>query len=306
MGVDDGLALLVADRLLGGVCAVSTVAGNVPVTIATRNALLFRFLLGRVDAWPVIAGASCASDGSAPDASHVHSSDGLGGATAKIDPALLQQLAEERVPQLTSAALPEVDAVTLIGIGPATNIPRLVTLYGRNAVKRIVLMSGSFFDVGNITPHAEFNAHSDPAALQATIDLRIPTLLVPLDVCRKVQLCRSEIAGLGDQRARGDAETHVLLELITNSHMRYMDFYRKWEGIDGCYPHDAVAVLAAREPEHFSCLRGKVQVDLTAEMRGRTTIALNEESHVEVAMGGDLKWVRETIRSVLSDTRAGQ
>jgi inosine-uridine nucleoside N-ribohydrolase len=40
MGVDDGLALMVADALLPDISAISCVFGNVPVETAIRNALL--------------------------------------------------------------------------------------------------------------------------------------------------------------------------------------------------------------------------------------------------------------------------
>jgi inosine-uridine nucleoside N-ribohydrolase len=294
MGVDDGLALLLADRVLDRVCAISTVAGNVSLEIATRNALLFRALLGRARTWPVLAGAACASDGFIPDASHIHGVDGLGGATRTLDPALLLRIAEEDVPRLVNAPPPEAGAVTLIGIGPATNIPDLVAWYGRAAVQRIVLMSGAFFDIGNTTPDAEFNAYADPARLQATLDLGIPTLLVPLDVCRKVQLSRAMVASYGDRHPS------LLAQLIAASHMRYMDSYRKWEGIDGCFPHDAITVLAALEPARFRRLSGRVTVNCSAAARGRTTIALDETSRVEIATGGDLRWVREAIGAVLT------
>jgi len=295
MGVDDGLALFLADRLMPGLCAVSTVAGNVPLPVATRNALLFRALLGREQSWPVLTGAGCASDGFAPDAGAVHGADGLGGATAAADPAVLARIAAEPVLPIAQATPPRAGPVTLIGIGPATNIPALVTWYGRDRVERIVLMSGVFFDVGNITPEAEFNAHSDPAALRATLDLGVTVQLIPLDVCRKIQLSRTALASFGSAHAT------ALTRLISASHVHYMDFYRKWEGIDGCFPHDAITVLAALEPERFRCLRGQVTVATVGSERGKTSVKIDASSHIEIATGGDLKWVRETIARELTN-----
>jgi inosine-uridine nucleoside N-ribohydrolase len=40
MGVDDSLALMIADAVLPSVSAISCVFGNVPVKTASRNALL--------------------------------------------------------------------------------------------------------------------------------------------------------------------------------------------------------------------------------------------------------------------------
>lgn len=143
MGVDDGLALVAASRLPGvEIAAVSTVFGNVGLPVATRNALLFRSLLGA--RWPVLEGAAGPSEGEVRDATHVHGDDGLGGATKSFDTSALGGVAA------LAGFRPEPGPVVLLGIGPATNIPALIERYG-GAVERIVLMSGAVFDRGNIT-----------------------------------------------------------------------------------------------------------------------------------------------------------
>jgi len=288
MGVDDGLAVALADELLRDVHSISTVFGNVSVEIATRNALIFRNLLGRSSSWTVLKGASHASDGFFINADRVHGQDGLGGATQALGPALLESVARETVGDLEDARPLSGSPVTIIGLGPATNIPNLVAHYGPSAVEKIVLMSGVFFDRGNITPHAEFNAYCDPAALQATLDLGIPTTIVPLDVCQKVQLARATVA------AYTRSDSSELTKLIVASHMHYMDFYRTVEGIDGCFPHDAIAVLAALAPERFFHVSGKVTVDCGSDFRGRTGVHLTE-THVNIVTGGELAWVRDIL-----------
>jgi inosine-uridine nucleoside N-ribohydrolase len=296
MGVDDGLALVVASRTLGTAFRrVSTVFGNVPVEIATRNALIFRHLLGQRASFDLMVGAATGSHGGSGDARHVHGDDGLGGATARLDGRLLQQIEHvAELPALATAAPPDPGEgrITLIGLGPATNLPALVEWYGRDRIDRIVLMAGCFFDRGNITPAAEFNAYADPAALQATLALGIPTTLVPLDVCRKVQLARTTVA------AYLDTDRSPLMRLLVGAHMYYMDYYRGWEGIDGCFPHDSIAILAAWMAERFVSLRGRVTVGQSGDERGRTSLTLDDASSIDVVMGGDLKWVRELLQTL--------
>jgi purine nucleosidase len=290
MGVDDGLALLVADRLLPAISGLSCVFGNVPLETAVRNALLFRELLGKSDSWRILRGADRPSKGEAKTAADVHGDDGLGGATKNVNRTTLEKIAAIKIDMLEDIGSSTNGNVVIIGIGPATNIPKLVSLYGRPHVRKIVLMAGSFFDVGNITEFAEFNAFSDPKALEETINLGIPVTLVPLDVCRKIQLSRSTMKNFGrNSRA-------PVAELLMSSHMAYMDFYQNVEGIDGCFPHDSIAVIAALHPELFFSLRGHVTVD----PMGQTTIECDDKSHVEVLTGGNLRWVRETIKAVLS------
>lgn len=277
MGVDDGLALVAASRLPGvEIAAVSTVFGNVGLPVATRNALLFRSLLGAC--WPVLEGAAAPSEGEVRDATHVHGDDGLGGATKSFDTIALGEAAA------LAGFRPEPGPVVLLGIGPATNIPALIERYG-GAVERIVLMSGAVFDRGNITETAEFNAICDPAALRAVLACGVPTTLVPLDICRKVQLARQTVQAY---------PASPLMRLVIESHMPYMDRYRGWEGIDGCLPHDTVALLVAAWPERFFTITGRVEVD----REGRTTFAAEPGATTQVAMGGDLAWVRRFLQTL--------
>src|SRR5271154_1188152 len=85
MGVDDSLALVIADRLFGpSLTAMSTVFGNVSVDIATRNALILRHLLNRQATLDIFRGAPNASDDFYQSSPAVHGDDGLGGATTDL------------------------------------------------------------------------------------------------------------------------------------------------------------------------------------------------------------------------------
>jgi inosine-uridine nucleoside N-ribohydrolase len=289
MGVDDGLALLVAERMLPRIHSLSTVYGNVPLATATRNALVFRNLFGAAASWPVFKGADRSSDGFQFYARNVHGEDGLGGAIDSLEPALLNRVSHTPVDEIERLVPPtDGERMIIIGLGPATNIPRLVSRFGRKSVKEIVLMTGSFFDRGNITEAAEFNAYCDPAALRATLDLGIPLTLVPLDVCRKVQLLRPTV------QAYASSDESAVMRLVIASHMPYMDFYQDSEHIDGCFPHDTVAVLVALAPEHFFHVSGSVQVELETRRRGETRLVPGK-SYIRVVTGGNLAWVREIL-----------
>jgi purine nucleosidase len=296
MGVDDGLALVIGSRMLGSaLTAVSTVFGNVPVHLATRNALIFRQLLQPDCRFRIIAGADRASDGYFRDARHIHGEDGLGGATAGLSSSVLYQVQSETDVASLSEVVPNSTAdqkVVIIGLGPTTNMIRLVELYGQSNVERIVLMGGVFLDQGNITSYAEFNAHSDPFALRNLLDIGVQITIVPLDICRKIQLSRSTV------RSYLDIGQSSLARLIVDSHMKYMDFYNEWEGVDGCFPHDAIAVLVAIVPEWFYQIRARISVDISSERRGKTSMSFDQSSQVSVVFGGALKNVRDLLRTL--------
>jgi inosine-uridine nucleoside N-ribohydrolase len=84
--------------------------------------------------------------------------------------------------------------ITILAIGPLTNIALAVRLYPEitSMVKRIVYMGGAFDVPGNMTPAAEFNWWFDPEA--AKISVRTPfkdQLIVGLDVCEKYHFTKA-------------------------------------------------------------------------------------------------------------------
>src|SRR5438105_7818064 len=113
MGVDDGLALVLADKLFSGSFALSTVFGNVPLSVATRNAMLFRELLCPTKPLTVFAGADRASDGFSRDARQIHGEDGLGGATRPLG-ARLEKISRQAVLRLDDIPPPKNAPVVLI------------------------------------------------------------------------------------------------------------------------------------------------------------------------------------------------
>src|SRR6202012_107882 len=73
--------------------------------------------------------------------------------------------------------------VTLIGIGPATNLALALATEPALAsrVEQIVVMSGAWGE-GNITPAAEFNAWSDPEALAILLACGRPVVFATLEL----------------------------------------------------------------------------------------------------------------------------
>ena len=51
-----------------------------------------------------------------------------------------------------------------------------------------------------------------------------------------------------------------------------MDFYLSVAGVDGCYPHDAIAYAAAVHPELFDFEDVHLKITLDGPERGKTNI----------------------------------
>jgi purine nucleosidase len=60
-------------------------------------------------------------------------------------------------------------------------------------VQEIVLMGGAYFEVGNVTPAAEFNIYVDPEAAAIVFGSGVPITVMPLDVTHKVLTTRPRI-----------------------------------------------------------------------------------------------------------------
>jgi inosine-uridine nucleoside N-ribohydrolase len=295
-GVDDLLCLAMASRLAAkDIEGISAVFGNVSVHQAASN-IIYSLTLVNPPVKPLLGlGAKAALDGFSVPATTIHGPDGLGGArairpqgTGATNIVTLDAFAKavsDRLDQLQQK-------VDLLGVGPATNIKYLIDMLGVHRINRIVLMSGAFFDYGNITSWAEFNAYNDPQALAAVLASGIPLTLVPLDLSRKVLLSGESIDAFA-------AATFVEGMPVAAALREYAKSLERWEGVRGCFPHDAIALLVMLRPDQFFLVDAEVSVDVNAESRGRTRLQTIGGSRVNahVALGGRLRWVRWMIET---------
>ncbi len=203
-GIDDALAILLALRSPDArVEAVTTVAGNVAVELATANARRILSVAAPDPAPPLASGAPAPLKRALITAHQVHGQDGLGNLERFVEPN-----GQPRYPEPTYAiemrSGPEVilDAadrwgpdLTVVALGPLTNLALALQQDPRRLgrVGRIVVMGGAIAVPGNITPAAEFNFYVDPEAAAAVLEAGLPVELVPLDVTRRVVLAQTAL-----------------------------------------------------------------------------------------------------------------
>jgi inosine-uridine nucleoside N-ribohydrolase len=263
-GVDDILALFVLFELFPETpIDVAVSFGNVARDQALRNVGLFLELSG-VSPRRTFRGRAAPIRGEPQFATDVHGADGIGGVTPN-------RYGEARPPDTSDLAdcgsLASYDRV--IAVGPLTDMAALQP--GDVPLPPLFVMGGAFDVAGNITPFAEFNFHSDPLAARQVFD-RYPgdVFVVPLDVCNRVVLRRDRLDDLCDRyRSRTTA-------FLRDIHDHYMRFYQAVEGIDGCHPHDALAVVAAFFREAFVWTRGRVRVVADGPECGRSLFTADE------------------------------
>ncbi|MEO1680525.1 MAG: nucleoside hydrolase [Pseudomonadota bacterium] len=266
-GQDDAVAILLA---LASpeieVLAITAVAGNVPLPLTTRNARVVCELAGRRD---IAVHAGCAKPlaHTLVTAEHVHGKSGLDGADLPD-------------PTMPVAELHGVDAivhhvrreppgsVTLCPLGPLTNIataldraPDIASRLGA-----IVLMGGAYFEVGNITPAAEFNIYVDPEAAKAVFSSGVPLTVLPLDATHKALITKERLTAIS-----------AIGTPVAAAVSGWLDFYERFDlekyGGAGGPLHDPCVIAHLLAPDIFTGRHINVEIEVDSPLTRGMTVA---------------------------------
>ncbi|PJF10985.1 nucleoside hydrolase [Pseudorhodobacter sp. MZDSW-24AT] len=267
-GQDDAVAILLA---LGSpdeieVLGITAVAGNVPLALTQRNARIICELANRRDI-PVFAGCDRPLQRPLVTAEHVHGKTGLDGPQMSDPTMPLQD--QHAVDFLIETLRREpAKSVTLCPLGPLTNIAtafqRAPDIIAR--VQEIVLMGGAYFEVGNITPAAEFNIYVDPQAADMVFKSGIPIVVMPLDVTHKALATAPRIEAF---RALGTEPGRMVAE--------WTDFFERFDkqkyGSSGAPLHDPCVIAYLLRPALFSGRHINVEIETQSELTMGMTVA---------------------------------
>ena len=267
-GQDDAVAILLAlaspEEI--EVVGVTAVAGNVPLALTQKNARIVCELAGKPDT-KVFAGCDAPISRKLVTAEHVHGKTGLEG-PQMADPTmpLQEQHAVDFIIE-TLRAEPG-GTVTLCPLGPLTNIavaferaPDIV-----EKVQEIVLMGGAYFEVGNITPAAEFNIYVDPEAAKIVFGSGVPIVVMPLDVTHKALTTRDRVDAFRDMGSN-----------VGTMVAAWTDFFERFDkekyGSEGAPLHDPCVIAYLIKPELFSGRHINVEIETQSELTLGMTVA---------------------------------
>ncbi|GLZ00594.1 nucleoside hydrolase [Actinoplanes sp. NBRC 103695] len=211
-GVDDafGLALAAAGAKVD-LRLVTTTYGNVPGERTAGNALRVLEMCGCAEL-PVARGADGPLAGhSLRAAEYVHGRDGLGGQAGRMP--LRARPVEPRpaVEVLAGTLLASDEPVTVVALGPLTNVATLLAEHPEAAgrIGRLVVMGGGFRG-GNVTASAEFNIWCDPeAARRVIVRSDLAVTLVPLDLTHRAGVSEEWMAALVATGAVGEGLSRI-------------------------------------------------------------------------------------------------
>lgn len=261
-GIDDAVALLLALACPElEVLGVVAVMGNLPVAMTERNTRLVCQLAGRPE---IAVHAGCSRPLLRPlrEAADIHGEDlaerlGLSEPSMPLRP----EHGVDFIVETLRAA--ETSDVTLCALGPLTDLA-LALAKAPDIARRVgelVLMGGAGFEIGNVTPAAEFNIHVDPHAAAIVLESGIPVTMIPLDVTHRVLTTPPRLAAL---RALPNRCGPVAARLLAGFEEARADRF----GARGQALHDPCVIAYLMRPDLF---RGR-EVNVAVETESPLTL----------------------------------
>ena len=169
------------------------------------------------------------------------------------DSSIDEAVAEKLFRDVTDAASAAVDSsatpatsasqkVTIVAIGPLTNIARLLTAHPEcsKLVGQIVLMGGCF----GFEDLVDTNFAVDPEAAQIVFDSAIPLTIVPLDTTRTTHM-----SGVRWDRILKTCADKDVAEALRQWINPWLAFSQQTRPVDGMWVHDLVTLFALTNPE---------------------------------------------------------
>lgn len=281
-GVDDSLAIFVAlNSPELEVLGLTTIFGNAVTTTCTENALRLLEIAQRTDV-PVIEGAKVPLNGTFRGAaSFVHGDNGQG--NADLFSPVTKPLDIDAVTFLKELIENNPNEITLVPVGPLTNIANLLTIHEGidSKIKEIVLMGGNAQSPGNATPTAEANILNDPEAADIVFSAQCEITMVGLDVTNNVFMSEEQVVTLS-------SFNNAKSKHIGKINPFYFNFLKDFFQDNGMPIHDSSAITYLVHPEYFETLCYPIKVETEGISRGKTWMGMGISDNEE-GLGERLK-----------------
>lgn len=277
-GMDDSMAIIMAAKSpVIDLMAVTTVNGNYPVDVTSKNARKILELLGRKDI-PVARGLGKPIVRNAPKDPFTHGRDGQGENFLPEPQILLSP--KHAVDLIIDMIKENPGEVTLVVTGPMSNIAMALTKAPeiKPMIKEIVAISGAFglnkyafLNATGDTPQSEWNVYVDPEAAKLVYESGIPLVALGLDVATyfDVNFSDDDIRLLAESDRK---EAKFLYQAIRYNGGRGFDAY--------CTVIDCMAVAYVIEPKLVETMDVRVGVETKDGLTLGMTVVDRRHHHV--------------------------
>lgn len=265
-GIDDAMAIFFAFQSPDiEVLGLTTVYGNVPVTMSARNALTLCELAGQDI--PVTQGVGMPWVGPESGYAHfVHGDDGFG--DINFPPSKRELDPRSSAQYIVDMARQHPGEITLVAIGPLGNLALALRLEPElpKLIKDVKIMGGAAFVPGNVTPVAEANIWNDSYAADIVFSADWDITMFGLDVTNSVPFAPSFVDVLASKNEK-------LGGFVRDSAQFYIDFYSQNREDRVCFFHDAFPLAYMIDPTLFELTEGHIRVATDPLNRGQTAVA---------------------------------
>lgn len=298
---DDCTALLLALRWPGvEVKAITTVAGNVPVDVGTRNALITLETAERGDV-PLYVGARQPLLRKLLTCEHIHGRNGMG--NSYFPNPQLQPEKEHAAISIVRLANEYPGQIEMVAQGPLTNValaysldPSIVT-----KIKHLWVMGGTNNFLGNDSPAAEYNFLVDPEAAHIVTQAGFSLTMVGWDVCQRSLV-------MGEEQIR---EVEKFGTRFSDFYMKVlrtgMEHGRKRSGFRKISHPDTLTVAMAIDSRVMArSARRYLEVEHRSELtKGYSLVDMNgilgKEPNAEICLEADLDRFRSMLFKLLAE-----
>jgi len=237
-GIDDAIALCMStysDKL--NIKLITTICGNQHIGSVTKNTLN---LLQSINKRRLLVaeGANKPLSRTRDKSIQAHGKTGLG--KYEFPPLELKPVKEKAVPKMYQILKNAKDKVTIIALGPLTNIARLVKSFP-DIIEKIdsIVISGGLLHDNPKNHYIGFNIMQDPEAADIVLRCGAKIIIVPSNHGHKAYLTLREI-----DIAKKTNNTGNMLSIMFES---YKDRHVK----KGAATHDPCAAMYVAHPEIF-------------------------------------------------------
>lgn len=282
--------------------AITAVCGNAPLSHTTNNALRI------VDAFgldvPVYAGAEAPLLHRYAFPAEFHGPSGLDSAGEDLPPARGKVQAQHAVDAIIERVEASPGEITLVVIGPMTNIALALALRPGLArkIRQIVFMGGSATE-GNVTAAAEFNIWADAEAARIVFRSGVKLVMFGLNATHQTLMRREDVAAIRAARPGSNPVADIM--------DFYCSTYYRFAGADkpGAPMHDPCAVAWLIDPTIFELESRPAEVLVGADGGyGQTLVDMRPQDpahdtrikNVAVAMKADPQRFAALVTEALS------
>ena len=279
-GHDDAVAIMLAAinpkiELLG----ITVVAGNQKLEKTVNNALkVCNHLNLNI---PVYSGMSRPMIREQLIADDIHGETGLDG--PKFEELKIKAENKHAVNFIIDTLMNSDEKITLVPTGPLTNIGMAIRFEPKiiEKINRIVLMGGSY-QLGNMTPAAEFNILADPDAAHIVFSSGVKLVMMGLDLTRQASATKEVVEKIKSLNNKASKLFVDLMEFFAASQKNVF-------GWTAPPVHDPTTIAYIIDPECIEVKPMFCEIELWSERSyGRTLCdyfgILKKKPNVDVAV----------------------